>query len=267
MAINVVEFGEQVVAYGNNNKFTLNGNVCIECMQCTPVCPTEALFVNEWSVEVGDDHVRHIFNSGSLAVHDLRCNVGSCGEPCVEACPVMAITVEPIPDEPASPPPCEVYQQDCIDYAEGVELARWLENCEIITPKSIHNFLQSDAASWGMTVTGYIENKLDLIRQSGADLKWLGQMAKIAGWTGIAYDTYTGIMAFTDGKLTANEALGIASSTLGVLVLIPGMGTVIGISGLVVLGSGSIIIGLMSDLDMGKDTTIANFNTHNTCNQ
>ena len=116
-----------------------------------------------------------------------------------------------------------------------------------------------------MTVEGYIGDKLGLIAASG-DYRTLGKIAKNAGWIGLGYGAYTGVVAISDGNLTANELLGITSTALGVIAVIPGVGTAIGLGGLALISAGSLVLGLMSNTELGSSTTIANWDTRGTCN-
>lgn len=266
MAINVVERGEQIVVYSpyGHKALVLDGDRCIECEACVSACPTQALFVNDWSVEVGGS----VYESGSLAIDSDYCTVGTCGEPCALMCPVDAITIEG-EEEPEPPPedPCDLFPQECQDFNRGIQVSNWLNNeCRVLSPKSIHDLLQSEAAEWSMTVLGYLEGKMSLISQSAGDYRHLGAAARYAGWVGIGYNMYSAVVAVSDGTLTANEALGLASSTLGAIALIPGVGTAVGVGGLAILASGSLIIGLISNSDVGDDTVIAEFNFYDKCN-
>ena len=66
-------------------------------------------------------------------------------------------------------------------------------------------------------------------------------------------------------NFTANELIGIASTTLGFIALIPGVGTAVGLGGLAVISAGSLILGLVSNSDLGKNTVIANWNDTSIC--
>lgn len=267
MAINVVEKGENIVAFRRYYgiwKFTLYGSDCISCNQCIPLCPEQALLDNTWSVGVPGFE----FSSGSLAINVSKCIVGECDGQCTYECPTNAIEIqfyaspnEGSGDDNQDPNDCLMYPQTCHDGSYGVQLSSWLKSInKVMTLKSAESVLQSEAMKWGMTTEIYIADKIGLIAESG-NLRALGKVARYAGLAGVAYGTYSAVVALGDGNLTANELLGIASTTLGVIALVPGVGTIVGLSGLALIGAGSLVLGLISNSELGKDTTIAKWDT------
>lgn len=207
------------------------------------------------------------YHGGNLAVNSSNCDVGTFGNPCAVACPVSAITTEDVTAEPDLPPPdCVLFPLECEDSNRSIAFNNWINNqCVIRTPKSGATLLQSEALKWGMTVESYIADKLDLISQSGG-FKNSGKIARNAGFVGIGFGAYSAVVAVSDGNLTANDLLGLTSTALGVVALVPGVGTAVGLGGLALISAGSLVLGLISNTEIGSSTTIANFDTKNKCN-
>lgn len=63
-----------------------------------------------------------------------------------------------------------------------------------------------------------------------------------------------------------NDLLGATGTVLTAISLIPGIGTVVGVGGLVVLAAGSFIVGALNTSQVGADTVLLNWGDANACN-
>ena len=262
----MIDEGTRATFVKNGYFLTATGDNCIDCGLCIPECPTNALIMRDFTVEIGN-----VKQFGSfLALSEDSCIVGDgCDGACASVCPTYALTIWPNPFNPLQELPplddfCDLYPDICELEYEGERLSKWLKDqCNVLVPK-INSAMQSDAAQWGMTVEGYVADKLGMIADSGSYQK-LGKLAKNAGYFGLAYGTYTAAVAVSDGNLTVNELIGITSTALGFIALIPGVGTAVGLGGLALISAGSLVLGLVGNSDLGKNEVIADWNDTSIC--
>ncbi len=143
----------------------------------------------------------------------------------------------------------------------GHGFLNWLKNQNSYTVYKPESWLDSEALANGMTVAGYITDRIGLVVDSmGADqVKALGKSIRAMGYIGTAFSGYKLYTAVSDGNITTGDVLSGISFALGVITLVPGVGTAVGVGGLILLSAGSLMFGIASD--HVNDSTLIDFST------
>lgn len=131
----------------------------------------------------------------------------------------------------------------------GHGFLNWLKQQNSFRVYKPESWLDSQAVNSGMTVANYLTERINLIVNSmdGPQVKALGKSIRTLGYIGTAFSGYKLMTAISDGNITTRDVLSGVSFTLSVITLVPGVGTVIGVGGSVLLGVGSMVFGIASD--------------------
>lgn len=114
-----------------------------------------------------------------------------------------------------------------------------------------------------MTVETYIADKLSIITESGK-YEALGKAVRVAGIINVVFSSYKTYVAVSDGEITAGDVIGVVSTGLGIISLFTGVG-LIGLTGVVILSSGSFVLGLISQADSLNEDVLLKWETKSIC--